>query len=162
MNVWEIERTQLIAASFIRWNVCEWWVQVFFNSVRVNYFFFLQLFCVVFISFHFFSHVFLPMFIFISFARWRFIPSDWFFSVLSSLPVTTKLSADLMEIDVKNTTTLQHQQSKTTSTMKLIDFSLNQWLWKHSKMNINYTQTLAHDTSHSERCSDNWHFFNLP
>lgn len=35
---------------------------------------------------------------------------------------------------------LQHQQSKTTTTIKLIDFCLNQWLWKHFKMNVNHTR----------------------
>lgn len=61
----------------------------------------------------------------------------------------------------------QHQQSKTTFAIKLIDFCLNQWLWKHSKMNVNYERPIriTHDTiSDSEGCYNNWHalFSNFP
>lgn len=93
LNVWGMEKTQLIATSFIWWNASEWWVQVFFNLVRSarcerslslsHFYFVLFLF-----QFNFFSHIFLRTFIFISFAWWRSIPCYWFFSQSSSVSIS--------------------------------------------------------------------------
>lgn len=73
-----------------------------------------------------------------------------------------KKFGDLMGNDVKNTITSQHQLSKATFTIKLIDFNLNQWLWKHFKMNVNYNRP-SHMIHHIPKDALTiLTFFNLP
>lgn len=145
--------TQLIATSFIRWNASEWRVQVFFNLVRsarceyslslclsLSHFYFVLFLFTIF--FHTFFSVFLFSFHLLDDAPFR--PTlHSFFSQSSSLSLSlcnNRKFSDLMGNDIKNTITSQHQLSKATFTIKLIDFSSNQWLWKHFKMNVNYNR----------------------
>lgn len=134
------------AAPFISWNVTEWWVQVCFFQ-----------FCPMCTTCKLKGKNVALLFVLFRLSFFARFPTDFYFHFICSMTLHSVWLVPFFVFNAhcnnksarwfngkwrQRTAILQHQQSKTTFTIKLIDFCLNQWLWKHSKMNGNYDSSI--------------------